>query len=186
MIVVRKIRSDTLYQLSPLDDAELVAEEPVLRISTFGLELRYTPLPKPEWRQFTRPKHVNPVALVGSESSAVYAAFDGDRCIGSAAVTVMPYGWAEILDIRVDGACRRQGVGRMLLDKCNAFAQRNTLHGLRVIFTDQNPGVCHFLTREGFSLCGFDTMACSQMEEHRLKPKSRRPSMLTFYRLNQK
>lgn len=186
MLIVRRIREDNLKQIREITDSQLVTEEAVLRIGRMGLQLGYGSLPKPEWRVFPPVSYADPAFLIQDESSAVYGAFDGDRYIGGAAVTIHPGGWADVLDIRVDAAFRRQGAGRMLLDKCHSFAEKRDLVGLRVACTDSNPGMCQFLEHEGFTLHGFDQMVLSQSPEERTKPRSRRASLLYFYRLNQK
>ncbi len=186
MLIVRRIKAETLHQLEALTDSQVVNEEAVLRIGRMGLQLSYMPLPKPEWRSFPAVAYADPSFLVQDEGSAVYAAFEGEKHIGCASVTANPNGWADVLDLRVDAAFRRQGAGRMLLDKCTSFALKRGLYGLRVACTDQNSVMCQFLEHEGFSLCGFDQMALSQSPEERQKPKSRRASLLYFYRLNQK
>lgn len=186
MLIVRRIKAENLHQVEPLTDTQLVTEEAVLRIGRLGLQLSYGPLPKPEWRSFPPVDYADPTFLVGDEASAFYGAFEGEKYIGCAAVTTNPNGWADILDLRVDASYRRQGAGRMLLDKCAAFAKKRELYGLRAACTDGNPGMCQFLEHEGFTLHGFDQMVLSQSPEEKIKPRSRRSSLLYFYRLNQK
>lgn len=186
MLIVRRIKEETLHQVKELADSQLVTEEAVLRIGRMGLQLGYGALPKAEWRVFPPVSYADPSFLVKDDSSAFYGAFEGEKYIGCAAVTVNPNGWADVLDIRVDASFRRQGAGRMLLDKCASFAQKRELYGLRVACTDGNPGMCQFLEHEGFALHGFDQMVLSQSPDERIKPKSRRASLLYFYRLNQK
>lgn len=186
MLIVRRIKPETLHQVKELADSQLVTEEAILRIGRMGMQLDYGTLPKSEWRIFPPVSYADPTFLVQDESSAFYAAFEGEKYIGGAAVTMNPNGWADVLDIRVDASYRRQGAGRMLLDKCASFAQKRELYGLRVTCTDTNPGMCQFLEHEGFSLHGFDQMVLSQAPDERIKPKSRRSSLLYFYRLNQK
>ncbi|MGN0753771.1 MAG: GNAT family N-acetyltransferase [Aristaeellaceae bacterium] len=186
MLIVRRIKEQTLHQVTELTDAQLVTEEAVLRIGRTGIQLSYGTLPKPEWRAFPPVEYADPAFLVKDDSSAFYGAFEGEKYIGGAAVTIHPNGWADVLDLRVDAAFRRQGAGRMLLDKCMSFAEKRELYGLRVACTDANPGMCRFLEHEGFTLHGFDQMVLSQLPEERVKPRSRRASLLYFYRLNQK
>lgn len=186
MLIVRRIKEDTLHQVKRLNDSQLVTEEAVLRIGRMGMQLDYARLPKPERRTFPPVIYADPAFLVNDESSAFYAAFEGETYIGAAAVTITPNGWADVLDIRVDAAYRRQGAGRMLMDKCASFAKKRELHGLRVACTDTNPDMCRFLEKEGFTLHGFDQMVLSQSPDERIKPKSRRASLLYFYRQNQK
>lgn len=186
MMIVRRIKADTLHQIEPLTDSQLITEEAVLRIGSFGLQMNFMPLPKPEWRSFPPADYADPAFLVTDEASAFYGAFEGDKYIGCAAVTATPNGWADVIDLRVDAAFRRQGAGRMLLDKCASFAKKHQLHGVRLACTDQNPGMCQFLQHEGFTLHGFDVMVLTQSPAEKIKPKSRRPSLLFYYRLNQK
>lgn len=186
MLIVRRIKPENLYQVKELPDSQLVAEEAVLRIGRMGLQLGYSALPKPQWRTFPPVAYASASFLVYDENSAFYGAFEGESFIGSAAVTIHPSGWADVLDIRVDPSYRRQGAGRMLLEKCASFAVKRNLHGLRVACTDANPAMCHFLEHENFTLQGFDQMILSQSPDERMKPKSRRASLLYFYRLNQK
>ena len=186
MLIVRRIKADTLHQVEPLADTQLVTEEALLRIGRQGLQLGYSPLPKPEWRSFPPVDYADPAFLISDEASSFYGAFEGEKYIGCAAVTTTPNGWADILDLRVDAAFRRQGAGRLLLDKCASFAAKHGLYGLRAACTDGNPGMCQFLEHEGFTLHGFDQMILSQAPEERIKPRSRRASLLYFYRLNQK
>lgn len=186
MLIVRRIHPDSLHLVQPLSDAQLVTEEAVLRIGRMGLQLSYEPRFSPEWRNFPPVSYAAPDFLVHDDSSAFYAAFEDVTYIGCAAVTMNPNGWADVLDIRVEASFRRQGAGRMLLDKCASFAQKRELYGLRVSCTDTNPGMCQFLEHEGFTLHGFDQMLLSQSPEERIKPKSRRASILYFYRMNKK
>ena len=186
MLIVRKIKAETLHQIREIADTQLVSEEAVLHIGRMGLQLSYSPLPKSDWRSFPPVIYADPAFLVQDEGRAFYGAFEGPKYIGGAAVTINPNGWADVLDIRVDTSYRRQGAGRMLLDKCASFAAKRELYGLRVACTDSNPVMCRFLEQEGFALHGFDQMVLSQSPEERLKPKSRRASLLYFYRLNQK
>lgn len=186
MLIVRKMKEESLALIAPITDSQLVGEEAVLRIGRTGLQLGYVPLPHPEWRSFPPVDYAQPDFLIHDEGSAFYGAFEGEKYIGCAAVTVLPSGWADLLDLRVDAAFRRQGAGKLLLDKCAAFAQKRGLYGLRAACTDANSGMCQFLEHEGFTLHGFDQMALSQSPAERLKPRSRRASLLFFYRINQK
>ena len=43
MLIVRRIKAETLHQVEPLADNQLVTEEAVLRIGRMGLQLGYAP-----------------------------------------------------------------------------------------------------------------------------------------------
>jgi len=159
-----------------------VTEEACLRISRLGFQLDYVALPKAEWRSFLPVDYADPLIITQDEGSAFYAAFDGETYIGGAAVTTHPSGWADILDLRVDPSRRRQGAGRMLLDKCEHFAAKRELSGLRIACTDKNPALCQFCEHLGFTLAGLDRMALAHSPQERVKPLSHRPCLLFFYR----
>lgn len=186
MLIVRRIKSDQLHLLRPLTDRQLVSEEAHLKIARMGFQLGYTPLPQAEWRSFAPVDYADPMIITQDDGSAFYGAFEGEEYIGCAAVTTLPNGWADIIDLRVDAAHRRQGAGRMLLDKCIAFAQKRGLYGLRIACTDTNPGLCQFCEHTGFALHGLDRMALSLTPEERIKPISRRACLLYFYLTVQK
>ncbi len=186
MLIVRRIKAETLQQVRPIDDPQLVSEEAILRIGRMGLQLDYGAIARPEWRNYPPVPYADPAFLVSDESSAYYGAFQDEKFIGGAAVTIDPNGWANVIDIRVDVKHHRQGAGRMLLDKCASFAEKRGLYGIRIACTDMNPAMCRFLEHESFTLQGFDQMALTRSPEERVKPKSRRSSLLYFYRLNTK
>lgn len=182
MLIVRRIKPETLHLVHPLNGTFLADEDVLLRISRLGLQMSFAPALKSEWREFS-PPYADPACLMQNPSCAFYGAFADDEYIGCAAVTVSPQGWADVIELRVDAAHRRQGAGRMLLDKCTSFARKNGLHGVRIICTDTNPAMCRFCASTGFELCGYDQMAVSRTPEERMKPRNRRASLLYFYRL---
>ncbi|MBQ8202487.1 MAG: GNAT family N-acetyltransferase [Clostridia bacterium] len=186
MLIVRRLKADQLDLIRPLPDKQLVSEEALLKIGRMGFQLGYTPLPKAEWRSFPPVAYADPLIITQDEGSAFYAAFEDDRYIGCAAVTTLPSGWADVLDLRVDASYRRRGAGKMLLEKCEHFARKHDLSGLRIACTDTNPGMCQFCEHTGFTLAGLDRMALAQSPEERVKPISRRACLLFFYRTIQK
>lgn len=186
MLIVKRITSETLHLIRPLTDKCLVSEEARLRINALGFQLSYMPLPRTEWRSFPPVDYADPIIITQDEGSAFYGAFKAEQYAGGAAVTLHPTGWAEILDLRVDAELRRQGIGRELLEKCERFAEKRGLYGLRITCTDTNPQLCQFLEHMGFTLQGVDRMALAMTPQERGKPISRRACQLTFYRKIQK
>ena len=186
MLIVRRLHADELHLIRPIVDKALVTDEAHVRISRLGFQLDYLPTGKPEWRVFAPVDYADPAIITQDAGSAFYAAFDGDTYIGGAAVTIHPTGWADVIDLRVDPAFRMQGAGRMLLDKCEHFALKRDLSGLRIACTDGNPALCRFCEHVGFTLGGIDRMALSRTPAERVKPVSRRAGLLFFYRTIQK
>lgn len=182
MLIVRRLHADELALVRPIADRTLVTEEAHVTISRLGFQLDYRPLSKAEWRAFPPVDYADPLIITQDEGSAFYAAFEGETYIGGAAVTMLPTGWADVIDLRIDPAFRKQGAGRMLLEKCEHFARKRNLHGLRIACTDTNPALCQFCEHTGFTLSGLDRMALSRTPEERAKPVSRRTCLLFFYR----
>ena len=115
-----------------------------------------------------------------------FGTFLDDTLIGVAAVRSVSGGWSEILDIRVDAASRRIGAGKAMLGACQSWAEKKGTCGLKLITTDQNPGMCQFCEHVGFKLQGMDRMALAMTEGERHKPLSQRACELIFYKQSQK
>lgn len=186
MLTIRRYTADMADKLRPIADASLCGEDVLLRIGRGGFSLGYVPLTRAEWRSFPPPKSVEPAALLGDESAAMFVAFEEDVFIGSAAIRITETGWAELLDIRVDAAHRRLSVARALLDACERFSADRGMAGLRCTATDTNPAACQFLEHCGFTLQGVDRMALIHTPAERDKPLARRACAITFYRHHQK
>lgn len=181
MLTVRQLKPDELSLVRPFADRALVGEAVHLKISRLGFQLDYLPLPKAEWRTYLPVAFADPAIVTQDESSAFFAAFEGDKYIGCASVTSHPTGWAEVLDIRVDPSWRRKGVATALLAQCGFFAEKFGLHGLRITSTDANPALCHLLEQLGFNLAGLDRLALSRDPEERAKPLISRTCQLFYY-----
>lgn len=181
---VHRISLERLGDLGALRDHVLIGEEVLTKVGRSGFSVSYLPLPKAEWRSFAPVPDATPEALVQQENSAVFAAFQGEQFIGIACLRLVPdCCWAELLDIRVDAAYRRTGVGRMMLDACIRYAQSRGMMGIRVEAPESNPVLCQFCEHTGFRLHGLDRMALVYTENERSKPMARRACALYFYLL---
>ena len=78
------------------------------------------------------------------------------------------------------------GAGKAMLGACQAWAESHHTQGLKLITTDQNPGMCQFCEHEGFSLQGMDRMALALTEPERTKPLAQRSCELIFYKQSKK
>jgi len=182
MRVIRRVTPETLDRIELIADSVLTGEETLLRITRSGFSVDYMQLSRAEWRVFPPVAAADPARLVMASDAAVFAAFEDERFIGNACVRVTPEGWAEVLDLRVDAAHRRTGVGGMLLDACERFAVQRGMLGLRLSVTEDNPAMCQFCTHNGFALGGLDRMALIHTARERMKPLARRAGLLFFYR----
>lgn len=187
MLTIKRLTIDDLPLLRPISSATLVGEDVLLRVGRGGFALGYVPLPRAEWRDFPAADCADPHRVLMDEQGALFAAFEDGQLIGTAVLRVnADTRWAEITDLRVDAAHRRQGVARNLLDFCERLAVKRGMHGLRVACADSNPALCQFCEHCGFILAGVDTKALAYTDAERDKPLSRRAALLTFYKSIQK
>lgn len=183
MMTIKRLTIDDLPCWRVISSASLVGEDVLLRIGRGGFALGYVPLQRAEWRDFPADVSADPRTVLSDERCALFGAFEDSSLIGSAAVRMNPMTrWAEIIDLRVEAAHRRQGVARNLLDFCERLAVKRGMHGLRLTCTDTNPILCQFCEHCGFTLAGVDSKALAYTDSERDKPLSRRAALLAFYK----
>ena len=170
MLYVKKL-GDGSAVVPPAADMALVGEEVLVRISRLGFSLTYLSSPNAQWRNFPPSPYAS--AMMQLSETVRFGAFLDDALIGAAAIRVIPGGWAEILDIRA---------GKAMLGACQSWAENHQTSGLKLITTDQNPGMCQFCEHEGFRLQGMDRMALAMTEQERSKPLVQRACELIFYK----
>ena len=186
MLSVRKLTAETVGDVRLMADAVLIGDETVLQIGRYGFVLSYRQLPNAEWLSFPPPPDYPADVLCDIPDGAVYGAYMDDRVVGVASVLCSGSGWAELCDIRVDAAWRRQGVATALIAAAEGFATRQGMHGLRVTASEANPVLCQFLEHNGFVLQGLDRRALIHTPQERVKPLMRRACALYFYRETEK
>ena len=183
MLYVKKLENGAAAANLNADKA-LVGEDVLVRISRLGFSLTYLPASSANWRSF--PPSPRASELIQAPGTVCFGAFLDDRLIGVAAIRVIPGGWSEILDMRVDAASRRIGAGKAMLGACQAWAESHHTQGLKLITTDQNPGMCQFAEHEGFRLQGMDRYALAMTPEEAGRPLGQRACELTFYKIFRK
>lgn len=183
MLKVRKLTREELNKLPPLSDACLCGDETVLRMGRSGFSLGYVPLEKAQWRTFPPALPLPLPEMVFLLGASVYGAFQEERFCGLAVIRKDEQGWGEILDLRVDASCRRQGIATALLESCEGFARRRSLEGMRITVSDQNPVMCQFLEASGFRVQGVDRCMYSRLPEERQKPLALRACALFCYKM---
>ena len=180
---VRRLTPEQLPLTEPISDSVLTGEETLLRIGRSGFSVDYMPLPRAEWRHF--PPAVTPEQVVGRPGCAAFAACEDGRPIGVCCVSATASGWCEVLDLRVDVSCRRTGAAGMMLDAAERFALDQGMRGLRITVPEDDPALCQFCQRKGFTLQGLDRYALIHTERERAKPLARRACALFYYRMLQ-
>lgn len=187
MLTIKRLTIEDLPLWKPISSASLVGEDVLLRVGRGGFALGYVPLQRAEWRDFPADESADPRVALADDRCALFGAFEDNVLIGAACVRVQPITrWAEITDLRIEAAHRRQGVARNLMDFCERFAIKRGMHGLRIACADTNPALCQFCEHCGFTLAGVDSKALAYTDSERGKPLSRRAALLTFYKPIQK
>lgn len=95
---------------------------------------------------------------IGSEKRAVFLAFHGEDCIGQIRLVKDWNRFAYIENIAVRQTFRKSGVGHMLLEAAETWAQDKSLVGLSLEAQNDNVIACRFYDKEGFVLGGADTL----------------------------
>lgn len=92
------------------------------------------------------------------ESNTVFlGAYDGEHCVGLAVLQQAMFRYLYLLDLKVSRAYRRQGVGRLLMDRAMEVAQDQGYRGLYTQGQDNNLSACLFYVNSGFRIGGLDT-----------------------------
>ena len=164
-------------------DARVLCSEAVsVRVGHSGYTLTYLPTGSTRWKVFD-PTEPACEAMAGLTPGAfILGAYRDGALAGMAVAANRRSGWCEVLDLRVDAACRQQGIGRMLLDACMRGAAEADRAGLRMLVSDANPAMCQFAEHCGFRLEGIDRLLWAMTPEERIKPMARRACALIFYR----
>lgn len=84
-------------------------------------------------------------------------AYDGEICIGLA---ILRHNWNKYIylyDLKVNVAYRKQGVGKLLIEKSKEIAHEQGYRGIYTQGQDNNLGACLFYLNNGFYIRGIDT-----------------------------
>ncbi len=84
-------------------------------------------------------------------------AYTGGRCVGLAVLCQAFFGYMHLENLKVDRSCRRQGIGKLLVDRALAVSQENGYLGLYLQAQDNNLAACRFYLKCGFRIGGLDT-----------------------------
>ncbi len=93
-------------------------------------------------------------------------AYSGERCVGLAVLRQAFFGYMYLQDLKVDASCRRQGVGRLLVEEALRVSIENRYRGLYLQAQDNNLAACRFYLACGFRIGGLDTeLYCGTSQE---------------------
>lgn len=182
MTVIRRITEENASSVRMIVEPVLVGDVTLLRIGRSSLSLGYVPARPAAMQAFPPDEHVDFSLALSDKSTALFAAFEDQACVGTALVLANGNGWGDILDVRVEANSCRKGIGRSLLDACEAFACKAGCAGLHLAISDSNPGACQFAEKCGFTLQGFDRHALIHTRAEKSKPLAARAVLLHMYR----
>lgn len=95
---------------------------------------------------------------IGSKEKVVFLAFHAEECIGQIRLVKDWNRFAYIENIAVCKSFRKSGIGRLLLEAAERWAQDKSLIGLSLEAQNDNVIACRFYEKEGFMLGGADTL----------------------------
>jgi ribosomal protein S18 acetylase RimI-like enzyme len=95
-------------------------------------------------------------AREASGRTALFRATAGGRLAGFVAITESWNGMAEIAELAVYRACRRQGIGQLLLAAAEAWSRSRGFGFMRLETQANNVAACCTYARAGFVLGGHD------------------------------
>lgn len=166
-----------------IDNRYLVGELVLLKVGRTSFSLGYQALPKAEWRQYPPDNRFTPEQLISRADAECFFAFLAGQLAGQAVLFENWNHLAMLYDLRVDARCRRQGVGKALVDACCDWAKSRNLKGVMLETQDTNPIACQFYEAMGFKLGGVDRLLYHAFPEQQQRPPALRDSALFFYKL---
>ncbi|MCQ2429320.1 MAG: GNAT family N-acetyltransferase [Clostridia bacterium] len=92
-----------------------------------------------------------------SADCAFIGAYEGNVCVGLAVLQKAMFKYLYLYDLKVNQACRHQGVGRGLIAECLRIARAQGHRGVYTIGQDNNLTACLFYLGTGFRIGGLDT-----------------------------
>ena len=168
--------------LNQADTRFLAGDRVQLRVTRKGFTLEYVPLPNAEWRTLRTTRILDANTLLADEKAACFLAFLDGQYAGQAVTRLAGHRLCELMDLRVDSRCRRQGVGTELLKTCVAWTEQRRRAGLRAETSDESPVACQFLESCGFALGGVDRLWHNADPWQQERVPGMRETVLTFYR----
>ena len=163
-------------------DARYLAGELVqVRVTRKGFQPEYAPLSKAEWRVCRARTGLTRERMEKHAEWACFFAFQDGRFVGQVILRQSAYQLCELLDIRVDVADRRQGIGTQLLIAGEDWARKRQMKGIVAEASDQNPVACQFFQNRRFVLGGVDKLRHYADLRQADKPAALRDSVLSFY-----
>ena len=91
------------------------------------------------------------------QDSVFLGAYESDRCVGLAILQPGFFKYMYLYDLKVCGAQRGKGIGKMLIQAASAVARESGYRGLYTQVRGDTPDAMLFSLSEDFELGGLDT-----------------------------
>ncbi|MGO4529557.1 GNAT family N-acetyltransferase [Paenibacillus sp. 2TAF8] len=95
---------------------------------------------------------------INQEDKMLFLAYINQVCIGQIRIVKDWNRFCYIENIATKKEYRGSGVGKLLLNKAEAWAKQKNLIGMSLEAQDDNLGACRFYVKQGFTLGGADTL----------------------------
>ena len=153
-ITVREIDMQTLPLVNRSDNSFIVKSQ--LVINAVNGKISYSVVDVPPYMKHFHPDEIDYTTYISNPEKDVFFAFAGNDLAGQIRVLKWWNAYAYIGSIVVDRKYRRQGVGRVLIEKVVDWAKTNGCPGLMLETQNNNVPACRLYESCGFVLGGFD------------------------------
>jgi streptothricin acetyltransferase len=154
-LVIKALDEQTIGDAYGFEDAFLVESELALFVENGVVRYEVVSVP-PYKKRYGRDADADLSGYLETPVKAVFLAYLDGSVAGRIVVSEGWNRYAWIEDIAVDSRCRREGVGRALMDRAVAWAIERGLPGIRLETQNNNVTACKFYESYGFCLGGFD------------------------------
>jgi ribosomal protein S18 acetylase RimI-like enzyme len=153
-ISIREIDPLSLRYVNRSDNAYVVDSK--LLINAENGKISYSVVDVPPYTKRFQPDEIDYSTYISNPDKTVFFAFIEGNLAGQIRVLKWWNGYAYIGSIVVDKKYRKQGVGRVLIDKVVEWTKAKGLPGIMLETQSNNVAACTLYQRCGFVLGGFD------------------------------
>jgi ribosomal protein S18 acetylase RimI-like enzyme len=153
-ITIREIDENTIQDVKKGGTSFEVNSKLVLHAENG--KTSYTLVDVPQYTKQYGPEDVDPSTYIANPDRIVFFAYVDGELAGQ--IRIMKYwnGYAYIDDVAVDATHRRQGVGRLLIQRAIEWARDKGFPGMMLETQNNNVAACRLYESCGFELGGFD------------------------------
>ena len=153
-ITIREIDKNTIQYVKKGGSSFEVNSK--LELHAENGKISYTIVDVPQYTKEYGLEEVDSSTYIAHPDRTIYLAYMDDELAGQ--IRIMKYwnGYGYIGDIAVDAKHRRQGVGRLLIQRAIEWARDKGFPGIMLETQNNNVAACRLYESCGFELGGFD------------------------------